>query len=173
MPWRLAKERGNIAARKLAAIKYSFEHCACFRRQSINAGFFLDPQQDSCPQPVRLHKGFHEGDLVDTSLQEEACECDKSLLAQIAASVEVVASREIALGEMFFVAVVAARKPSCDRPNCTGVERFQQRGVRHQTGHAAISIKERMNPQKTVMRSCRRQDCVCLANAAERRFKMR
>src|SRR5690606_1556000 len=68
------EETGDLAARQTAPIEHRLEHGRGPRGKAITPDFLLDPDQDAVPQAIRLDQGFHEADLVDAGLKEEAGE---------------------------------------------------------------------------------------------------
>src|SRR5271165_2462917 len=161
-----AQDSANVAARQLATIEKGFDEAARSRRKFVQARFLFGPKKDAHAQPLRLHETLHESNLVDAGLKEEARKGSERFLAQVAAPVEIVAAGQVTFGEMALVGRLAAREAARDRPYGTGVETFQNHGVRHQPRDAAIAVKERVNPQKAVMRRRRREDRVRFADAA-------
>jgi hypothetical protein len=76
----LTEQIGNIRSWKFATIKYGFKHCSCFWPQYTKTRFFLGPKQNTRPQAIELHEGFHEGHLVKADLKEEAGKCSERFL---------------------------------------------------------------------------------------------
>jgi hypothetical protein len=113
-----------------------------------------------------LHQPFHDGDLVEACGQEESRKFRQALLAEVAAAVEIVATRHVASGQMTFVGGDVAREAARDRPDRAGVERVQQRCMRHQPRDATIAVKERVNPREAVMGRRRTENGLGLAEAA-------
>ena len=70
----------------------------------------------------------------------------------MSSAVEIVAAREVAGSEVAFVGLDVAGEAARDRPDASGVERVEQRRMRHQSRHAAVAVEERVNPQQAVMR---------------------
>ena len=128
--------------------------------------FLFRPEQNARAQAVRLDEALHEGHLIEAGFEEEAREVRERFLAQRAAPVEIVAARQIAVGEQALVGRNIAGKAARDRPHAAGVQRFQQHRVRHQTRDAAVAVKERVNPQQAVMRGGGGKDRVGPAEAA-------
>ena len=77
---RAHRTRG-VAARQFSAIKHCFENVAGFWRQRAQPDFFFRPEKDARAQFLRLHKPFHELDLVDAHAQKEINEPGQRLLA--------------------------------------------------------------------------------------------
>ena len=73
---------------------------------------------------------------------------------------------QVAGGEVAFVGIDIAGEAARDRPDGAGVERVQQRRVRHQPRDAAVAVEERVNPGKAVMRGGGRNDGLGLAELA-------
>src|SRR4051794_35398601 len=66
---------------------------------------------------------------------------------------------------MRLIGIDIAGKPARNRPDGPGIERLQQRRVRHESGYAAVAVEEGMNPGETMMRGGGREDSVGLAEA--------
>ncbi len=85
---------------------------------------------------------------------------------RLPAAVEIVAPWQVAGGEVALVGIDVAGEAARDRPDGAGIERFQQRGVRHQPRDAAVAVEERVNPGEAVMCRRRRKDRLGLAELA-------
>ena len=166
-----SENRRRFRARDFAAIEHGFEQGAGFGRQLAHADFLFRPQQDACAQLIRLHQVFHEGDLIDAGGEEEARELRQGFFAQMAPSVEIVAAWQVAGGKVAFIGIDIAGEAAGDRPDAARVERFQQRGVRHQPRDTAVAIEERVNPGEAVVCRRRRDDSLGLAELAVDLFK--
>jgi hypothetical protein len=142
---------GDFAARQLAPVKNRFQDAAGIRGQLSEPDFLISPEQDARAQAVWLHQPFHEGDLVDAGGEEKSREFNESLFTEIASSVEVIAARQIARGQVTLVNLDMAGKATRHRPDCAGIKGFQHRRVRHEPGYAAVAVKKRVNPGKPVM----------------------
>lgn len=69
-------------------------------------------------QTSRLDQAFHEGDLIDAD-EKEAREISERFFAERSSSVEVIAARMIALGEVSLICPYVARKAARHRPEGT------------------------------------------------------
>ena len=64
------------------------------------------------------------------------------------------------------VGIDVAGEAARDRPDAAGIERLQQRRMRHQPRDAAVAVKERVNPGEAMMRGGGAEDGVGFAEAA-------
>jgi len=79
---------------------------------------------------------------------------------------ERVTARQIAIGEALLVLLHVACEPPGDGPDGSGVEGFEQDGVRHEARDAAVAVEERVNPEKAVVRGGGGEDGVGPAEIA-------
>ncbi len=113
-----------------------------------------------------MHQPLHEAHLVEAGRQEKAGELREALFTEIAPPVEIVSASLITRCEVALVGTDVARQASSDRPDCTRVERIEQRRMRHQPRDTAVAVEERVNPQQPVMRRRRRENRFRFAKAA-------
>ena len=73
-------------------------------------------------------------------------------------TVEIVAARRVAIHQVLFVFSRVPRQAARNGPHAAGVEHFEQTRVRHEPRHAPVPVRERVNPEQTVMRRRRRKD---------------
>jgi hypothetical protein len=99
-------------------------------------------------------------------ISEGAGECGQSFLAQIAASVEIVAARHVAVGEESLVPLGIAGEPPRHRPDRARVQGIQQQRVRGEPRDAAIAVKKWVYPEQAVMRRRPGDDCLGAAESA-------
>ena len=104
--------------------------------------------------------------LVDADFEKEPCECREGLFAQIAASIEIIATGVVTRGKVPLIGINFARQAARHRPDGAGIERLQQHRMRHQAGHTAIAVNKRVNPHEAMMRRRSAQDRIRLAEAA-------
>jgi hypothetical protein len=70
-----------IATRQLSPVQDRFQHLPRPWRQIVESDFFFRPQEDACPQAIRLHQIFHEAHLIDAHSQKEFSESRECFLA--------------------------------------------------------------------------------------------
>src|SRR5215469_3053615 len=162
MAFYYASSTSHVAAGQFSPIEQGFEHAARSWWQVLELDFLVRPKQDACTQAVRLHQALHETHLIDASLQKKFRKCRKRLLAQIPATVQIVAPRRVASGEVLFVLLDVPCQAARNRPNSAGVKSFQQRHMRHEASDATVAIHKRVNPYKPMMRRSRSQNGIRL-----------
>jgi hypothetical protein len=92
-----AEQSLDISPWQLATKQDRFQHCAGSWRQPITPRFFIGPEQNAVTQRFRLNQPFHEGDLIETGLEEKLREPRERFFAQMATAIEVVPPPLIAI----------------------------------------------------------------------------
>ena len=142
----------DVAARQFAAEENRFQHRFGAVGKGAGARFAASPRQNAVSQTVGLDESLQEVHLVEADLQKEPCERGQRFLAQVAASVDVVPARRVAVGEMALVGAFVPRQPAGDGPDAARLQALEQHGVGHQPRHAAVAVQEGVNPQQAVVR---------------------
>ena len=86
------------------------EHTGRVQRDASNAFFFLRPLHDAFAESIGSHELGHELNLIEANPQEEDGEFGKPLFAQVAPSVEIVTSLQIACGKVTLVLALMSRQ---------------------------------------------------------------
>jgi hypothetical protein len=61
--------------------------------------------------------------------------------------------------------LVVARQATCNRPYAAGIQGFEQHGLGDEPRHATIAVRERVNPEKAMVRGGRLQNGLELVQA--------
>src|SRR6516225_8098397 len=154
---------GYVTTGQFSPIEQGFEHPARSRRKILQLDLLFCPKQDSGAQAIRLHQALHEAHLIDARFQKEFRKCRERLLAQIPATVQIVAPRRVASREVSLVLLDVPCQAARNRPNSASVQSFQQHRMRHEASDTTVAVHKRVNPYKPVMRRSRSQNGIRLA----------
>src|SRR6266852_2796919 len=87
----------NLAPGQLATMEDRLENTPRLRGKRAEGDFFVCPDKDPCAQAIGLHEVLHEAHLIDADSEEEARELRERLLAESAASIEIIPACAIAV----------------------------------------------------------------------------
>jgi hypothetical protein len=123
--------------------------------QVAGLGFVAAVQLDPPQQVLRIEKRLHVADLVEADAQEEPAEIGQGLFREIPPPIVIVWPRAVGGHQKRPVIGDVPGQAAGDRPQAAPNPEPPEQAMRHQPGHPAIAIQERVNPEEPVMRGRR------------------
>src|SRR4030081_1494180 len=141
----IAGKVGSFTPRERASEQGFAQQRPATLRQAVSAGFFFTPDFHASLKFGGFKQRLHENHLVNATRQEKRAEIDQPRLGQVAATIEVTATRLIGGLQGCFVLIDRTGEAARNRPEArTDSELFKER-VRVEPRYPAIAVRERGN----------------------------